>query len=274
MQFKLFFLLAFTLTAMLHAQADSSATSDSTEISNDQAVQKKHKNRSQEIIDFIFGSTDPDSMKATYAKRSESKIVQPDSETGVGSKSNKFGIGYEYSMLLNTKSQEQGISIHKIFYDYGIEAFIHYNKADEQDISKLFPSENVSLISHNMYESEGTLDSEPFVDYESRFGLKILKVLHQGSQGLIFGSVGFGLKHTTSMIYSRKYSKTSTGSGYFIRYLEESSEKDFSTKAFVSVSLGADYNITENLLAKGEIYLFGGNKGQFGPSVGLYYWIK
>jgi len=238
MQFKLLFLLAFTITAMLHAQADSSRYRLSDEQLREVRAQLK-----SEIED--------------QTKQQVQEKKQYLSDLGFD-----YSIGYLYNLDKNCKFDGHGLTLLMSGNVVGFETYIFHSENDASS-EHVFPAEGTPSPLPSNYNAGKFIFNSPVLK-ETTFGCNLLLTLHRGEKSAFHVSTGFGLHSQTSKEYYRYYQV----SGGNIDYIDpEKSRQIVKNSGIITIGLGGSYDIFDNFRLSGDVVLKGdkGSTANYSP---------
>jgi len=174
---------------------------------------------------------------------------------------NNFVIGYLFNLGKNCNFAGHGVAVKMIGQRLGFSiSFAQYKP--EEELPE-FPAEMSSeyLVLLPFHES-GKLELLSPVTRQTTFDFNFLLTLLKNNRDSFFLTVGFGGDYTTQKRISRDYNVKSYYNGsnydYIFSYTGEETavtEKDFNR--FVTIGLGIDYNLTDNVQLTGVVKLKG-----------------
>jgi len=235
-------LLSFCL---LHAQSDSSNTGTS----NDK-LRGMRSRISQEIENQIIDSA-----------HTENKYPLTDSIKSFFREKNNFAIGYLFNLDKNCNFAGHGVAVKMIGQRLGFSISFAQYKPEEE--APEFPAEMSSKYLVLLpFQESGKIEMLLPVNKQTTLDFNFLLTLLKNNRDSFFLTVGFGGDYTTQKRISRDYNVSSYYNGsnydYIFSYTGEETavtEKDFDR--FVTIGLGIDYNLTDNVQLSGVVKLKG-----------------
>lgn len=230
MRFKLLFLLALTLTAMLNAQADSSDTGSSNT--------KMRGMRTQLNSEIEDQTKQQVQVKKQYL-----------SDLGFD-----YSIGYLYNLDKNCKFDGHGLTLLMSGNVVGFETYIFHSENDDSSVHA-FPVEGSPSTIPSNYNAGKFVFNSPVLK-ETTFGCNLQLTLHRGEKSAFYVSTGFGLHSQTSKEYYHYYQV----SGGNIDYIDpEKSRQIVKNSGIITIGLGGSYDLFENFRLSGDVVLKGDN---------------
>jgi len=245
MQFKLLFLLAFTITVMLHAQTDSSRYRLS-----DEQLREVRAQLNSEI----------ENLKRKQLKAEKQNTSNVDLANSF--KNLNYSIGYLYNLDKNCKFDGHGLTLLMSGNVVGFETYIFHSENDASS-EHIFPAEGTPSPLPSNYNAGKFVFNSPVLK-ETTFGCNLLLTLHRGEKSAFHVSTGFGLHSQTSKEYYRYYQV----SGGNIDYIDpEKSRQIVKNSGIITIGLGGSYDIFDNFRLSGDVVLKGdkGSTANYSP---------